>query len=160
TKGSDVGYQFVTVSETDKGKTVFQYTSPIDKPNPLLPNTLPPFTGAPNHDHLRGNLLNVKNYNSSGVLLTEDIYEYNHYLSNVSTGIVIHPSTYLYGSEHNNHEEFLTWRQNQGLTLGYDDMANLTFERLKEYVGNVNMIKETKIQYLGSQPITQINNNE
>ena len=152
TKGSDVGYQFVTVYETDKGKSIYQYSSPIDHPNPELPSTLPPFRGTSNHDHLRGNLLNAKNYNNQGVLLTEDKYVYAYDFSEIKTGIIIFPSNYLYGGEHSNHEAFLNWKQNYGIYYGsLDDLGSLTYEIMKEPIGTSNMVKEEKIQYFNGQ---------
>lgn len=152
TKGSDVGYKFVTVSESNNGKTVFEYTSPIDKPNPDLPSVLPPFIPAAYHDHLRGNLLSRKQYNNTGDLLTVDSYTYDYGVSSVNTGIIIHPSNYLYGDTHPTHAAFITWRQNYGSAFGLSQMANLNYSFTKEYIGTAHVINEHNISYFSNQP--------
>lgn len=165
TKGSDVGYKFVTVRETDKGKTVYEYTSPIDKPNPDLPSNLAPFTGSSNHDHLRGNLLNSKIFDETGSLISESKYQYNYWNADVNTGVVIHPTSstgffYLYGGEHFNHEAYLNWRQSNSNGILFDFGGNLSFETTKEYFGTANMIKEEKNEYFGTpNPVKTIVSN-
>ncbi|MBT2561700.1 hypothetical protein J7E50_12720 [Pedobacter sp. ISL-68] len=82
TKGSDVGYKNITVSETGNGKSEYTYTTPIDYPG--IYEVTPPFRPLPNDDYKRGLLLKVRHYaetkvNDSVVSykpLLEDTYVY------------------------------------------------------------------------------------
>ncbi|WP_315055696.1 hypothetical protein [Chryseobacterium indoltheticum] len=58
TQGADVGYKNVSVSELNKGKTVYTYTYPEDTPNAIFPSSFaPPFISYPNFDFKRGLLV-------------------------------------------------------------------------------------------------------
>jgi len=58
TQGGDVGYKNVSVSELNKGKSVYTYTYPEDTPNATYPSSFaPPFIAYPNFDFKRGLLV-------------------------------------------------------------------------------------------------------
>lgn len=87
TQGSAVGYKYVTVEEgTDKGKTAYEYTSPLDFPNPAYPQG-PPFVQPRNFDYKRGNLIKQTVYDSSLRKLSETENEYNYVNYEEYTGI-------------------------------------------------------------------------
>lgn len=78
TKGSDVGYQNVTVWETGNGKSEYTYTSPIDYPETNYTISYP-FVPPVNIDYKRGLLKNEKQYNQSSTtynIVKETIYDY------------------------------------------------------------------------------------
>lgn len=82
TKGADIGYKEVTVSETANGRTEYTYTSPIDYPEPdFIYSTRPPFKSSENFDYKRGLLLKEKAYHNDGRSLTEavTVYEIDDY---------------------------------------------------------------------------------
>ncbi|WP_343658371.1 hypothetical protein [Chryseobacterium sp.] len=58
THGSDVGYKYVTVFETGKGKVEQEYTSPIDYPEEISIANTRPFVPSKNIDYKRGLLKN------------------------------------------------------------------------------------------------------
>ncbi len=67
TKGSDVGYKNVTVSETGNGRTEFEYTSPIDYPEDMNSRSVAsPFAPSPNIDYKRGLLTETRKYDQNG----------------------------------------------------------------------------------------------
>lgn len=78
TKGSDVGYKNVAVSETGNGKTEFEYSSPIDYPEDMNSRSVAyPFAPTPNIDYKRGLLTKTKKYDSNSRILNENE---NHYV--------------------------------------------------------------------------------
>lgn len=92
TKGSDVGYKNVTVTETGNGKTEFEYISPIDWPEDMNSRSVAyPFAPTPNIDYKRGLLTKVKKYDSNSRILQEkeDHYEFEDHI--VTTGFTIFP---------------------------------------------------------------------
>lgn len=86
TKGADVGYQNVTVSESGNGSTQYTYTSPIDYPETPVP-VLSQFLPSKNFDYKRGLLLNEKIKTQSGTTLKENVYTYSFIESEQETGI-------------------------------------------------------------------------
>ena len=79
TQGAEVGYQYVTVSETGNGKTVYSFTSPIDFPEEATAySTEYPFLPSPNVDYKRGLPLSEQVYKNGvlGQLLSESLYTY------------------------------------------------------------------------------------
>src|SRR5690606_35243464 len=87
TKGANVGYKNVTISERSNGKKVLTFTSPIDFPEENYTVTYP-FIPSKNIDYKRGLLLNEKNYNSGNILVSEIINTYSYTESKVNTGII------------------------------------------------------------------------
>lgn len=83
TKGSDVGYKNVTVTEQGKGKTEYTYTSPIDYPEqfPAIAVSYP-FVETSNHDYKRGLLLSNKRYNNNNKLVNtiSNNYSFHDYV--------------------------------------------------------------------------------
>ncbi|MBW7676819.1 hypothetical protein [Chryseobacterium chendengshani] len=102
TQGSDVGYQNVTVSETDKGSVQYTYTSPIDEPNPDYVIGAP-FVPVANYDHKRGILTMEQKKDNNNNLLFTNSNQYDIYNTDKLTGISLRnrnsPMTeYLYAS--------------------------------------------------------------
>lgn len=166
TKGGDIGYQYVSVSELDKGKTIYQYTSPIDNPNSLNMPLYPPFIPVPNHDFQRGNLINKKVFNNTGVILTEDKYQYDYPVSEVMTGVTIseiqHPEVgiNLYGGKYSFIEQFLADTQGVRAVVGTDIFSFLRVDFDTELLGTANLISEEHIEYYPSQQsVSQVTNN-
>ncbi|WP_312177598.1 hypothetical protein, partial [Chryseobacterium sp.] len=166
TKGGDIGYQFVTVNETGRGKTVYQYTSPVDQPNPYTVTTVAPFTPVANYDYTRGNLLNKKIYNNSNTLLAEDQYTYDYNGYDFTIGAVIEPiqhpdvGMYLHGGKYSSYEEF--YADDRGLRpfLGNDPFAFLRLGFRTERVGTANLMQEKHIEYYPSQQsVSHVTNN-
>jgi hypothetical protein len=160
TKGSDVGYQFVSVSETGNGKTVFQYTSPIDKPNLFIPSGTPPFNPVPNYDFMRGNLLNKKVYDKGGSLLSESKYTYNYSSETIPTGFgfeAIQKGTsgyFLYGGKYPSYASYLlAVNSSEGAAPSFGPAVNtfLAQSNYSELAGTANMIREEQIQYFPNQ---------
>ncbi len=58
TQGADIGYKYVSVSETGNGSTHYEYKSPIDEPEEYLFTNSPPFLPSKNIDYRRGLLMN------------------------------------------------------------------------------------------------------
>ncbi|MCU7615558.1 hypothetical protein N0B16_14090, partial [Chryseobacterium sp. GMJ5] len=78
TQGGDVGYKNVTVFETDKGKSEYIYTSPIDYPESIgSASAAYPFVPTKNIDYKRGLLLSEKKYDDNGRILTSNDNAYN-----------------------------------------------------------------------------------
>ncbi|WP_265430063.1 hypothetical protein [Chryseobacterium sp. YIM B08800] len=150
TKGGDIGYQFVSVNETGKGKTVYQYTSPIDKPNLYTPSLLPPFNSVANYDYMRGNLLNKKVYSENNRLLSEDklTYQYNDY--EISTGAFVNlkedaiDGYYLHGGKYETYENF-------SLITGKNAFDFMTLVFQKEHIGTANLIEEQSTMFYDNQ---------
>jgi YD repeat-containing protein len=95
TKGGEVGYKNVTVTESGNGKTEFEYLSPIDYPEHITyPNIAFPFAPTPNVDYKRGLLRNEKKYNELGRPLTEKTNSYSFENHEKITGV----STYYKSS--------------------------------------------------------------
>ena len=93
TKGSDVGYKNVTVTEQGKGKTEYTYTSPIDYPEqfPAIAVSYP-FIETSNQDYKRGLLLSDKKYNNTNKLLNTISNTYNFHDYVEVTGLSLYYS--------------------------------------------------------------------
>jgi YD repeat-containing protein len=88
TKGSDVGYQNVTVSETGNGYSQFVYTSPIDYPEENYMLTYPFFPPI-SHDDKRGLLKKETTYSQTSQILSQTIYDYEIVTGNKNTGLML-----------------------------------------------------------------------
>src|SRR5690606_1574694 len=87
TKGANVGYKNVTITERENGKKVLTFTSPIDFPEENYTTTYP-FIPSKNVDYKRGLLLNEKNYNFNNKLISETINTYDFTEQEVNIGII------------------------------------------------------------------------
>jgi len=87
TKGANVGYKYVTVTERNNGKKVLTFTSPIDFPEENYTVTYP-FIPSKNLDYKRGLLTNEKNYNSDNNLISEINNTYTYTENEVNVGII------------------------------------------------------------------------
>ncbi|WDO13683.1 hypothetical protein MH928_03025 [Flavobacterium sp. WW92] len=77
TKGSDVGYQNASVSETANGRTEHTYSSPIDVPeNEDAYSISYPFFPSENFDHRRGYLKKEEVFDNSSKILSRTEYTY------------------------------------------------------------------------------------
>ncbi|MCD1118735.1 hypothetical protein [Chryseobacterium turcicum] len=81
THGSDVGYKYVTVFETGKGKVEQEYTSPIDYPEEISIANTRPFIPSKNIDYKRGLLEKETIFDNLLRPLSEKTfsYEFDHY---------------------------------------------------------------------------------
>jgi YD repeat-containing protein len=76
TKGADVGYRNVTVSETGNGRAEFSYLSPIDHPEDNYYFTYP-FCPSPNLDYKRGLVTKEEVFNEANQKLKKIDYGYD-----------------------------------------------------------------------------------
>ncbi len=89
-KGSDVGYKNVIVSETGNGHSEFEYTSSIDNPELGIEySAFPPFLPLESYDFKRGLLLSKEQYDQSGKILTrlKNEYEIDQYTQNTGFNV-------------------------------------------------------------------------
>ncbi len=88
TKGSDVGYRNVTVTESGNGRTEYEYLSPIDFPEEITAsNVTYPFAPTSNLDYKRGHLIDERKYDHLGRILTENHKSYSFVNELKTTGI-------------------------------------------------------------------------
>ncbi|UPT71586.1 MAG: RHS repeat protein [Flavobacterium sp. JAD_PAG50586_2] len=95
TKGSDVGYKNVTVSETGNGRTQYTYLSPIDHPEYMhSANVTFPFAGTPNIDYKRGHLTLEEKYDETGRILnqTTSVYDFEDYEKRTGINVYTFPT--------------------------------------------------------------------
>ncbi|WP_394974847.1 RHS repeat domain-containing protein [uncultured Croceitalea sp.] len=139
TKGGYVGYKNVIVSETNNGKTVYNYTSPQDYPTPSSSLTYP-FVPAPNLDFKRGLLLKQRVYNNNNQIVSEKentIYTFEE--------DVIAPSFRVYDNE------YCQWRQ---FYDEYSSYYNKVYHEGKvPYCGAFPCISPSSLENCGSLPI-------
>ena len=153
TKGGDVGYQYVTVSETNKGKTVYKYTSPADHPASTVPPVLPPFFAVPNNDFERGNLLNRKVYDNNNQPLTEDDFQYTFESFTENTGGTIRSLShsdvgeYLYGGKYNDYEGFVADYKGARAYLTPDVAGFLSYYSNTEMFGTAHLVQQKSTTY-------------
>ncbi|WDO13614.1 DUF6443 domain-containing protein [Flavobacterium sp. WW92] len=77
TKGSDIGYQNTTVSETGNGRTEYTYISPIDVPEDEEAYSITyPFFPSENLDHRRGQLSKEEVFDNASKILARTEYAY------------------------------------------------------------------------------------
>src|SRR5690606_335466 len=118
TKGANVGYKYVTVTERNNGKKVLTFTSPIDFPEENYTVTYP-FIPSKNLDYKRGLLTNEKNYNSDNTLISETVNTYDYTENEVNMGIIP-----FYRNEINCRKSYC----GGGGSLGW-----VTYERINNY---------------------------
>jgi len=105
TQGSAVGYKYVSVEESGsvgKGKTTYEYTSPLDFPNVEYPQG-PPFVQPKNYDYKRGNLIKQSVYDNNQRILSEieNVYDYENHEE--FTGIKFIKPTDIYNGTSENY---------------------------------------------------------
>ncbi|MBB4808299.1 hypothetical protein HNP38_003641 [Chryseobacterium defluvii] len=158
TKGGDIGYQYVTVSETGKGRTVYTYTSPADHPSSTVPPVSPPFFAVPNNDFERGNLLNKKVYDNHNNPLTEDKFQYAFNSFTEKTGGTIRTmqhqdvGEYLYGGKYNTYEGFVADNQGARAYLTPEVAGFLSYYTNEEMFGTAHLVRQESIQYFPGSP--------
>ncbi|SHM65724.1 hypothetical protein SAMN05444267_10657 [Chryseobacterium polytrichastri] len=164
TQGSDVGYQNITVSEKDKGKTEYSYTSPIDKPNPLyISPELPPFLPVDNYDYKRGLLTKDEKKNNMNINLYKKDTEYNTYDTKILTGVNVSYinspySEYVYAGRFNSYENYVTnCIQNQQLNPFCGSRSNVSSMMrilpVREIIGKANPNHSESIEYFNGNPL-------
>jgi len=176
TKGGDIGYQYVVQKETGKGRTFFQFSSPIDYPNLSLPNLRPPFLPAENYDFRRGNLLNKKVYRENEQSpVIEEKFEYNETVTQtVPLGVGLKfiaqgaYDEFLYGSVFKTYDEYKSAHDNTNivingqtvldhpyrkycLELTKDSYNFISYYVKKEIIGKTNLAKHETINYFPNQ---------
>ncbi|MBW8524829.1 hypothetical protein K0U91_04460 [Chryseobacterium chendengshani] len=98
TRGADVGYKYISVKDIDytvtnavvsKGRTMHQFSSPIDSPNSLFNyfSMSPPGAYASNFDYRRGNLMNKKVFDAANNMVYQENNIYNDSFVTEITGI-------------------------------------------------------------------------
>jgi hypothetical protein len=87
--GSDVGYKYVSVYQSNVGKVDFVYTSPIDYPEEIIVNSLLDHVPSKNIDYNRGLLLSETTKNNSGDLIQKVTNEYDFVHFQEQTGLKI-----------------------------------------------------------------------
>lgn len=87
TRGNYVGYKYVTRTETGNGHELFTYISPRDVQMPTQQFTTYPFKPQENIDYKRGKIINRKVFDVSGLLLQEEVYNYEDRSSVVQTSV-------------------------------------------------------------------------
>lgn len=149
TQGADVGYQNVTVYETDKGRSIYTFTSPIDKPNPDQVSASPPFIPVANYDYKRGLLIDEQKKDNNAVLQSERSTQYNTYDTGKLTGISLRYtgspySEYIYAGHFKTYDTYISSCLNTGSSNAYcgtGDPANMiAFSSNMEIVGKANQI--------------------
>lgn len=95
TQGSDVGYRYVTVKQSDKygnskGKTVYTFRSPFEFPNIGELTPVFPVLTIPNLDYLRGQQISEKIYDETGRPLSETTTDYTTVEFEKSSGVKIY----------------------------------------------------------------------
>lgn len=166
TQGSDVGYQNIAVSETDKGKTEFSYTSPIDKPNPnshYISFGLPPFLPVDNYDYKRGLLTKDEKKNNMNINLYTKNTEYNIYDSKILTGVSVSYinspySEYVYGGRFNSYENYvINCIQNQTANLFCGSRSNVSSMMrilpVREIIGKANPNHSESTEYFNGKTL-------
>ena len=161
TKGGDVGYEYVTVHEADKGKTINKYTSARAFPNSEMINTSPPFLPIIDEDYKRGNLIKEEIKNSTDVLLREKSLNYNTRAENIITGLTFRASPQeVYLGQYETYEDFLYYKQNcgtafTGIKCSYIENTSLfpvEYSVERTNVSKVNYIGSETKEYPGGQP--------
>ncbi|WP_312509292.1 hypothetical protein [Chryseobacterium culicis] len=169
TQGSDVGYQNITVSETDKGRTEYSYTSPIDKPNPdshYINFELPPFLPVDNYDYKRGLLTKDEKKDNTNVTLYKKDTEYTIYDSKILTGLNISYinspySEYLYAGHFNSYENYYAGCiQDQGLNVFCDSRSNVSSMMrilpVQEIIGRANPTHSETVEYFNGKTLKTV----
>lgn len=176
TKGADVGYKYVTVKDIDytnnnveisKGKTVHNFSSPIDFPNPLFSilTVSPPVAYTSNFDYRRGNLLSKKMYNGNNDIVYEENNKYDDSFSTeISALNLITSNNFIFNRFNTIHvNDYQSYRNTMnkcstnatfhlcqytsamGFTVTPLSFVHYYFS--KEIVGRSNLIKSEKTEY-------------
>lgn len=89
THGADVGYKFVSVSQSNLGKTDFEYYSPFDFPEQIDISPNLDHIPSKNIDYKRGLLLKETIKNNSNQIITQNINQYEFENYEQQTGLKI-----------------------------------------------------------------------
>lgn len=176
TKGADVGYKYVTVKDIDytagsdlsvfKGKTVNEFSSPIDSPNPLFSyfSMSPPGAYTQNNDYRRGNLLKKKVYDSNNNILLEEENTYDDHATIEITGInFLIKNNFIFNRfntfDIDNYDSYkftmnkcaivssFLCEYTAAIGFGVNPMSFVQYYFSKEIVGKTNLIQSKKTQY-------------
>ncbi|WP_419869949.1 RHS repeat domain-containing protein [Chryseobacterium sp. CT-SW4] len=165
TKGADVGYQHVIVSETGKGENIFTYTSPIDTPNPeQISDMLPPFIPITNYDYKRGLFIEEQRKDNTNNLLYKKNNQYINSDLQVLTGMNLRhinsPYTeYLYAGHFKTYGVYQVGCENGGIPNAYcGGNGMVTANPTKEIVGRANLDYSESKEYFGIQVLKESQN--
>jgi YD repeat-containing protein len=109
TKGAEVGYKNVTVSETNNGYKRLIYTSPIDYPETVTTdNTTYPFFPTLNIDYKRGLLLEESIYKQNNLLhaLRRTVNTYSFVADTIKTGIKVSGDSFNNVRKHKHYSNY------------------------------------------------------
>lgn len=176
TKGADVGYKYITVKDIDytitnsvvsKGRTLHEFSSPIDKPNSLFTyfSMSPPGAYASNFDYRRGNLLNKKVFDAGNNLVYQEnnIYD-DSFITEISGINFLAQKNFIFNrfntSDIDTYAVFKTTMDNcnqnslyhlcqytsaMGITV--NPLSFIYYYFSKEIVGKTNLISSAKTEY-------------
>jgi len=174
TRGADVGYKYITVKDIDhtitdavvsKGRTLHEFSSPIDKPNSLFSylSVSPPIAYASNFDYRRGNLLNKKVFDAANNMVYQENNIYNDSFVTEISGInFLVRNNFIFNrfntSDIDSYAVFKTAMGNcntnsflcqytsaMGISLNPQSFIYYYFS--KEIVGKTNLISSQKTEY-------------
>lgn len=141
TQGADIGYKNVKVYEQDNGWTEYEYTSPIDHPEPIGElNTSYPFLPTENYDYKRGLLKNETTYDQLGnkLKIVDFHYDFENYL--IITGFRAYYPVYdfnnIYNHKYYNH--YKGYIDGCGQSLTYTGNCNADNYILTDDTGSCN----------------------
>ena len=176
TKGADVGYKYITVKDIDftitnsvvsKGRTLHEFSSPIDKPNSLFSyfSMSPPGVYASNFDYRRGNLLNKKVFDAGNTMVYQEnnIYDDN-FVTEISGINFLAQKNFIFNrfntSDIDSYAVFKTTMDNcnqnslyhlcqytSAMGISANPLSFIYYYFSKEIVGKTNLISSAKTEY-------------
>ena len=166
TAGADIGYKNVTIEEIGNGKSIYEYTSPIDTPEYFEAyNISPPFLPSQNFDYKRGLLENVKIYDNYDRLIKQIDHEYEIIEENTSSEQIVGFISSDEGTTSNNcvHNYLASdYPSFMSLVINSSDFSspctqpngNFVLYPIRKAYGYTNLInKSTKDFFYGSDPL-------
>jgi YD repeat-containing protein len=174
TRGADVGYKYITVKDIDytvtnalvsKGRTLYEFSSPVDSPNSLFSyfSMSPPGAYALNFDYRRGNLLNKKVFDAGNNLVYQENNMYNdHFVTEISGINFLARKNFIFNrfatNDIDSYSVFKTamgkcnlnsflcqYTSAMGITV--DPLSFIYYYFSKETVGKTNLIASEKTEY-------------
>ncbi|KFE97411.1 hypothetical protein IX39_19145 [Chryseobacterium formosense] len=176
TKGADVGYKYITVKDIDytntnavvsKGRTLHEFSSPIDKPNSLFSylSMSPPGAYAYNFDYRRGNLLNKKVFDAGNNMVYQENNVYDDNFTTEISGInFLARNNFIFNrfntSDVDTYAAFKTTMDNcnvnslyhlcrytSAMGINVNPLSFIYYYFSKEIVGKTNLISSVKTEY-------------
>ncbi|MFN1217270.1 hypothetical protein ACKW6Q_09895 [Chryseobacterium kwangjuense] len=170
TKGADIGYEYVTMFETGKGKTINQYKTARLYPNEETMSSSPPFLPITDEDYKRGHMVKEEIKDENNVTHIEKKLDYETNTSTLYTGLLFNMDTQNpYLGEFDTYDDFMYHKQNCGTSFSglkcskIQDVSdfpiqykmertilagvNHTNTETKEFFGNSYSLKKEKTVY-------------